>query len=185
VHIPTHILSGWCGGNLVPRFTARERVFCMVAGAAADVDGLGRVVSEGLYWEYHHRLGHNVFFAAVLAGVLAACSTRGRRGIAFAAYLALAHVHLVLDYFGSGPGWPLHYFWAASDLGIVNPRAWPFFSWQNLSAALALIAWTLVIAYRHGRTPVETITPRLDRKFVAQVRSFVASAVGKRSRDRA
>jgi hypothetical protein len=36
--------------------------------------------------------------------------------------------------------------------------------------ACALIAWTLVIAVRQGRTPVEMITPRLDRVFVAKVR---------------
>jgi hypothetical protein len=184
MHIPTHILSGWCVGNLLP-FTPRERVFCMVAAAVADVDGLGRIVSEAAYWDYHHRLGHNIFFATIVAGVMAAGSARQRRGIACVAYLALAHVHLVLDYFGSGPGWPLHYFWPASDVGIVNPRPWSFFSWQNLSAAFALIAWTLVIACRQGRTPVETLTPRLDREFVARIRRWVPLAVGKRSPDRA
>ena len=187
MHIPTHILSGWCVGNLLP-FTARERMFCMVAAAAADFDGLGRVISEELYWDYHHRLGHNVFFATLLAAGMAMMSNRrpgtpprGRRAIAFAVYLLLAHLHIVLDYFGSGPGWPLHYFWPASDVGIVNARAWPFFSWQNLSAAFALIAWTLVIAYGHGRTPVELITPRLDREFVARLRSVAATLGGKRA----
>ncbi len=184
MHIPTHILSGWCVGNLLPGFTARERMFCMVAAAVADVDGLGRIVSEDLYWDYHHRLGHNVFFAAFLAGVMAAASTRGRRGVAFAIYLLLAHVHIVLDYFGSGPGWPLHYLWPASDVGVVNPRAWPFFSWQNLSAAFALIAWTLVIAVRHGRTPVELVTPRLDQLFVTRLRSLVESFGRTRAADR-
>ena len=172
MHIPTHILSGWCIGNLIPRFGARERAFCMIAAAAADVDGLGRIISEELYWDLHHRLGHNVFFATLLAAGMAAASGPGRRGTALAVYLALAHLHLVLDYFGSGPGWPLHYLWPASDAGIVNPRAWPFFSWQNLSAAFGMIGWTLVIAFRQGRTPVELITPRLDRLFVARLRGL-------------
>ena len=185
MHIPTHILSGWCVGNLIGKFTARERMFCMVAAAVADVDGLGRIVSEELYWDFHHRLGHNVFFAAIVAGAMAAASTRGRRLVGFVIYLLLAHVHIVLDYFGSGPGWPLHYLWPVNDVGIVNPRAWPFFSWQNLSAAFALIAWTLAIAVRHGRTPVELITPRLDQVFVARLRSLVATTVGKRAADRA
>jgi LexA-binding, inner membrane-associated putative hydrolase len=185
MHIPTHILSGWCIGNLVPHFTPRERLFCMIAATAADVDGLGRIVSEELYWDYHHRLGHNAFFAQLLAAAMAMTSTRGRRGVAFLMYLVLAHVHIILDYFGSGPGWPLHYLWPASEIGIVNSRAWPFFSWQNLLAAFALIAWTLVIAWRQGRTPVEMITPRLDRGFVARLRSLLAGVVGKRAAHRA
>lgn len=183
MHIPTHILSGWCVGNLVPEFTARERMFCVIAAAVADFDGVGRVISEELYWDYHHRLGHNVFFATLLAAVMAAASTRGRRAIAFLIYLLLGHLHIVLDYFGSGPGWPLHYFWPASDVGIVNPRAWPFFSWQNLSAAFALIVWALVSAYRQGRTPVELITPRLDREFVERLRSPVFTFGRKRAPD--
>ena len=185
MHIPTHILSGWCIGNLVTRFTPRERMFCMVAATAADVDGLGRIVSEDLYWNYHHRLGHNAFFAIVLATAMAIASTRGRRGVAWLMYLALAHVHIALDYFGSGPGWPLHYLWPASDVGIVNPRAWPFFSWQNLTAAFALLAWTLLIGARHGRTPVEMITPRLDSEFVAKLRGLIGNVIGKRADDRA
>ena len=185
MHVPTHILSGWCVGNVVPSFTPRERMFCMIAATAADIDGIGRVVSEELYWDFHHRLGHNVFFAIIVSAVMAAVSTRGRRGIGLLVYLALAHIHIVLDYFGSGPGWPLHYFWPASDAGLVNPHAWPFFSWQNLAAAFALILWTLVIAYRHGRTPVEVITPRLDREFVTKLRLLAAGVIGKRAADRA
>jgi membrane-bound metal-dependent hydrolase YbcI (DUF457 family) len=160
-------------------------MFCMIAATAADVDGLGRIVSEDLYWDYHHRLGHNVFFALVLAAAMATASTRGRRGAALLMYVALAHVHIVLDYFGSGPGWPLHYLWPMSDVSIVNPHTWPFFSWQNLAAAFALIAGTLLIAARQGRTPVEMITPRLDREFVAKLRRLVANVIGKRAADRA
>ena len=165
MHIPTHILSGWCIGNLLP-LNGRERVFCMVAASVADFDGLGIIFGEEVYWDYHHKLGHNVLFAALLAGGLAAFSS-SRKGLAFIAYFLLAHLHLVLDYFGSGPGWPLYYLWPVSDMEIVNPRAWPFFSWQNILAAYALVAWTLWIAWRDKRTPLECLMPRLDRQLVA------------------
>jgi len=165
MHIPTHILSGWCVGNLVPSFTPRERALCMIAATAADLDGLGLIYSVEAYWAYHHKLAHNVFFAAIIAGILAAFSSR--KLLAFAVYLALAHLHLILDYLGSGPGWPIHYLWPISNREILNPRAWPFSSWQNYAGFVALLLWTLLIAVRYRRTPIEWLAPRLDRGFVS------------------
>jgi hypothetical protein len=48
--------------------------------------------------------------------------------------------------------------------------AWPFYSWQNITTAFALVAWTLVIARRLGRTPLESLMPRLDRQLVGYLR---------------
>ena len=45
MHIPTHILSGWCIGNVLP-LNGRERLFCMVAASVADFDGLGIIFGE-------------------------------------------------------------------------------------------------------------------------------------------
>ena len=163
MHIPTHILSGWCVGNLLP-FNRRERLFCMIAASAVDFDGIPIVFGEEAYWAWHHKVGHNVFFAALMAGLLGALSSR--RALAFASYFALAHLHLVLDFLGSGPGWPL-YLWPVSDLEVINPWAWPFFSWQNIVTAYALVAWTLWIAWRDRRTPLERLMPRLDQQLVA------------------
>jgi hypothetical protein len=171
MHIPTHILSGWCVANLLP-LTAKQRLACMVAATAADLDGISYALGETAYWDYHHAAGHNVFAAVVVAGVLAIL-TPPRRGLAFAAYVGLFHLHLVLDYFGSGPGWPIHYLWPVSRFSFRNPYAWPFFSWQNIATATALIAWAVWIAARVGRTPVELITPRLDGEFVAAVRRWM------------
>jgi hypothetical protein len=164
MHIQTHILSGWCVGNLFS-LTARERMFCMIAAAAADVDGLGRVISEEMYWDYHHKLGHGAAFGVLMAVMLASFSTHRARSCAV--YLALFHLHLVLDYFGSGPGWPIFYLWPLSSREWVNPHAWEFFSWQNIGAAVALIAWTVWIAVRQRRTPLEVLMPSLDRKAIA------------------
>ena len=166
MHVPTHILSGWCAANLLP-LTPRERVFCMVAAAAADIDGLGILLSEEMYWDYHHKLGHGIVFGLLLAGTMAAFSTR--RLLAFFGYLACFHLHLVLDYFGSGPGWPIHYFWPFSDAKWGNADAWPLSSWQNTTAAALLLAWTLWIAVRQRRTPLEVLMPSLDQKAIAWI----------------
>jgi inner membrane protein len=167
MHIQTHILSGWCAGNLVP-LNARERLLCMIAASAADVDGLGILVSQDLYWDYHHKLGHCAAFGVLLSVVLSSLSTH--RALSFVTYLALFHLHLILDYFGSGPGWPIFYLWPISNLEWVNPHAWEFFSWQNITAAVALIAWTVQIAVSRGRTPLELLMPSLDRKAVVWMR---------------
>jgi len=164
MHIQTHVLSGWCVGNLLP-LAARERLFCMIAAGMQDIDGIGRVLSEELYLDYHHTFGHCAAFGVLLSLILTAFSTH--RLLAFVTYLALFHLHLVLDYLGSGPGWPLYYFWPFSNAEWLNPHAWPFFSWQNIGSAFAMVGWTILIAVRQRRTPLELLMPSLDRKAVA------------------
>jgi hypothetical protein len=168
VHVQTHILSGWCAGCLVGRFTSRERLFCMLAASLPDVDGLSILAGQGVYWDYHHTLGHNLAFGVLLPLVLAGFSTQ--RLLGFVAYLALFHLHLVLDYFGSGPGWGIPYLWPFDGRLWMWRDAWPFYSWQNITTAFALVAWTLVIARRLGRTPLESLMPRLDRQLVGYLR---------------
>jgi hypothetical protein len=96
--------------------------------------------------------------------VLAAFSTR--RLLTFAACLALTHLHLLMDYFGSGPGWGIPYFWPFDKHVYLTPQAWAFYSWQNLSTAGLMFAWMLLIVDRKGRTPLEAIMPSLDRQLV-------------------
>lgn len=166
MHIPTHILSGWVVGNAVPGFTARERLFCMLAASLHDLDGLGIVFGERAYWALHHKLGHNVFVGVGMSLAFAAYSTR--RTLAFLVYLACFHLHLLMDYFGSGPGWAIHYLWPASDRGWRTSLAWELTSWQNRVAFAVLLLITIAIAWRARRTPLERLAPRLDAKLVGQ-----------------
>jgi hypothetical protein len=52
----------------------------------------------------------------------------------------------------------------------VNPWRWEFFSWQNMVAAYGLLLVTIVIAARQGRTPLEMLSPSLDRQLVGLAR---------------
>ena len=167
MHVQTHIMSGWCVGNWIG-MTARERLCCMIAASVADLDGLGILFGQEAYWNYHHKLGHNLAFAVMVSAVLAWFSLR--RVFAFALYMGLAHLHLLMDYFGSGPGWPLYYLWPFSSYTIVNRTAWEFYSWQNISAAGVLLILTIYIAVKLGRTPLESIMPHLDQELVAWLR---------------
>jgi hypothetical protein len=58
----------------------------------------------------------------------------------------------------------------------MNPHGWEFFSWQNLTAAWALVGWTVAIAYVCRRTPLEVLAPRLDAQLVRLGRRSVAGA---------
>ena len=161
MHIQTHILSGWCFGNLLP-LRARDRLLCMIAASAQDLDGLGILYSEELYWDLHHRLGHSLTAGVVLAAVLTIFATR--KVLGFLAFLVLFHLHLLMDYFGSGPEWLIHYYWPFNDHGFESAYVWPLFSWQNITAFVLLLGWTVWIGYRHRRTPLEVLMPSLDRK---------------------
>src|SRR3954470_6481050 len=104
MHVPTHIMSGWGVANLF-NLTARERFFCMAAASVEDIDGLGLVMgfNSDAYQNYHHTLGHNLTFILMVAAMFTIFSVHRIKPLLL--YIALGHLHLVMDYFGSGPGW--------------------------------------------------------------------------------
>jgi len=164
MHIQTHILSGWCLANVFP-LTPGQRLGAMIAASAADLDGLGILFGQEAYWKYHHALGHNLLFGLVLS-IGITLMTRGKLWL-FALFLGLFHLHLLMDFFGSGPGWPIAYLWPFSEQKWNNSRwSWAFYSWQNITTATMLVAWTVLIAIRKQRTPLEAIMPNLDRQLV-------------------
>jgi inner membrane protein len=172
MHVQTHIMSGWCVANCFA-LTPRERVFCMVAASIADVDGLGIVRGplSSAYLNYHHVLAHSLPFGLIACAVLTIFSTHRIKALVL--FLALFHLHLLLDYFGSGPGWDIFYLWPVSHFRIPNSYSWEFYSIQNISFAFLLFLWTLLIAVRAGRTPLEILMPNLDRQIVELLRKWL------------
>ena len=167
MQIQTHVMSGWCVASWFD-LDPRERFFAMIAAAAADLDGLGILVSYDAYAAYHHVLGHNLLFGIIVPALLTTFSTHRRK--AFWLFLGLFPLHLILDYFGSGPGWGICYLWPFSNWVILNPHAWEFVSWQNIFAAACFLLWIVVTAIKAGRTPLELPMPVLDQKMVRFLR---------------
>jgi inner membrane protein len=146
----------------------------MLAASVADTDGFGFFFGDEIYWRFHHVVGHNLLFGVVVAIVMTIFSTH--RAKASVLYFALFHLHLFMDYWGSGPGWTIPWLWPSAMWTWKNPQAWPLTSWQNVTAFVLLFAWTLWIAIRCGRTPIEQLAPRLDRAFVDALRKRILPA---------
>jgi inner membrane protein len=171
MHLPTHILSGWCIGSLF-RLNPRQRLFCMFAAVAPDLDGISFLFGQDAWWDIHHKWGHNLLLGIISAALLTTFSGRNapRKMLAAGVYLAIFHLHLLMDFYGSGFLWPIHYLWPFDAYGWTTPHAWDLNSWQNRLTAGLLLIWTIWIAGRHGYSPIELIVPRLNTIFIASTR---------------
>lgn len=163
-----HGAVGWLIGHRHP--DKRVRVTTAVAAVIPDVDGVGLVVSEDLYVQWHHKLCHGAAFAVVVA-VVAALVCRRHKPL-HAAVLALAayHSHIVMDLMGSGPGWPILYWWPWSSTEWLPSWQWDLASWQNAVFGFVTIVLCLACALTVRRTPVEVFSAKADAAVVEAIR---------------
>ena len=143
---------------------------CMIAATIPDVDGLGILFGQAAYERWHHVAGHGLPFCLVVCALMTAFTRRKplQRVLLLVLLTACFHLHLLMDYHGSGPGWPIVYFWPLSDFKFVNWDSWELSSWQNQLTALVLLLVTVLIGWRRRRTPLEVLMPSLDAKFVGR-----------------
>jgi hypothetical protein len=167
-------MAGWCLANVFAKFSVRERALGIFAAVLPDIDGLGIIGGNELYWDWHHKLAHNFLFGIIVSGVLAAFAES--RAKAFCVFLALFQIHLLMDFFGSGKGWGFYYLWPFSDKLIYTDYAWEFYSWQNIGSAAVLFVITVWIVLRKKRTPLESFMPSLDRQLVELANKGLESA---------
>ncbi len=181
MHPTTHILTGWCLAELTPALSRREKTAIVVAAAIPDLDGFGmflelatRDTARPLLWwtEYHHVLAHNLLFAALIAVVFGAITRSVRAGVA--SFLAV-HLHILCDLLGSrGPDeyqWPIPYLYPfRNEPQLVWSGQWHLNAWPNFVITAALLAVTLVLAWRRGYSVVGLISPRADRAFIGALR---------------
>ena len=174
----SHFLIGWTVANSVdiPR---RDRALVALSGILPDIDGIG-IMAELLtentkspliwYSKYHHVLGHNLMVGLILAVAVFMLSVR-RWMSAFLALLVF-HLHLLGDIAGSrGPDgyqWPIPYFFPFShDWKLTWDGQWQLNAWPNILVSLLMLALTLYIAWKRGRSPLEMISRQADTALVA------------------
>ncbi|AGC42329.1 hypothetical protein MYSTI_00980 [Myxococcus stipitatus DSM 14675] len=162
----------------------RDRILITCAGLAPDLDGLTLLAGEASYVRYHHVLFHGYVGALITAAVCMAMAKERAR----VALLALGafHLHLLCDLMGSGPGWPIHYYWPTSMREWFWAGQWDLASWQNAVIALVVTLACLACALRWRRTFVEVLSARWDvevtktlrRRFLSEPEASDSASTG-------
>lgn len=161
-----HLAAGWvlahCGG---PHETRRFRAVVVIAALAPDLDVLSYVFGERAYATYHHAVGHNLFFGALVSLICPAFFSGWRQRWKVLLFTQLAFwSHFLGDYFFTR--FPLEAFWPFSHKGYVysyriglDHPINTFFSYFSFVIFLAT-------ALMYGRTPLELLSPELDQRVV-------------------
>jgi membrane-bound metal-dependent hydrolase YbcI (DUF457 family) len=179
----SHFFIGWLTANAA-QVDRRERMLITVSGIIPDVDGLvilgdylaGNSMSRLELWaRYHHVLAHNIGFALLVA-VVAALLAR-RRGAVTALFVWISfHLHLLGDLIGSrGPDgyqWPIPYLLPFSnEWQWVWKGQWALNSRPNLLVTMLAVGASFYLAWKSGYSPLEMISDRVDRSFIAALRN--------------
>lgn len=159
-----HLQYGWWVAHW-KNLNRRERAAIALAGAACDLDGLSILAGGGAYYRYHHILFHNL--GSALALIPLAGIFFWRRPIVWLLAIFSFGMHVVEDYFTIP--WVMRP-WApfsASTINLDNHLpAWVVQYVFQTAAMLFILAMTVWIYLRHQRTPLEIISPALDRLLV-------------------
>jgi len=176
----THFLSGWVLSNCA-RLDQKDRALVTLACVIPDIDGLGiipeiltRNSTHPLLWFtlYHHSL-HNLAFALVVSAVAFVTATR-KWATALLALVSF-HLHLFEDILGSrGPDgyqWPIPYLQPfSSSLQFAWRGQWGLNAWPNVALTIALLFFTLWLAWRRGFSPLEMASAKADASLVTALR---------------
>lgn len=179
----THYLIGWSIANTAET-DKRSRALVTLAGVVPDVDGAGIIAEKltigtahPLYWwtEYHHTVGHNIFFGTFLS-ILCYSLAKSRRltaaGLAFVAF----HLHLLCDVLGSGgpdgDHWDVPYLWPVNKNRWISwSGQWELTAWPNVLITAVFIAIALRLAWKRGYSPIEMVSQSADAAVVTALRA--------------
>jgi hypothetical protein len=146
----------------------RERRMIMYSALLTDIDGIPGLVNPD-WMSLHHTFSHNLFFALVIAGIFSVLG-RSRRPELFVFCFASSILQVVLDNLTNDVSWSIMYFWPVwqKDFSLAN-----FSSWSHLNAfvkygvqgafMVAVLAGTVILYLRTGRTFIEVFSARLDK----------------------
>jgi inner membrane protein len=172
-----HFLSSWLVANALG-LGQRERRIVAIAGVIPDLDG-GGVLADMIntarhrptfyFDDFHHVLGHNLFFG-LLVTMCAYSLARKRKVATMGATLLVHHLHLLMDVAGSkGPDgfhWPIKYLYPFSTrFEITWLGQWDFNGWQNNSFFALLFLLSFVIVSKQRYSFIEVFSPKLDHAF--------------------
>ncbi|MDI6916998.1 MAG: hypothetical protein QMC80_04290 [Thermoplasmatales archaeon] len=64
-----HLLIAWFVANLFS-INLKERRLVLIAGVIAEVDAIGILFNEDLFYQYHHTFGHTILFGVIITVML-------------------------------------------------------------------------------------------------------------------
>lgn len=159
-----HLQYGWWFAHW-SEFSRRDRAVIALAGAGPDLDGLSMFGGPEAFHRYHHILFHNAGSALAVA-VMAGLAFRSRWKAGLLTSFAFA-MHVVEDYVTVG--WN-QYPWVPFSPSAVNLAdhvpGWVVQYVFQTAAMLFVLATTVWIYRRWGRSPLEILSPSLDRLLV-------------------
>jgi hypothetical protein len=146
-----------------------DRRLIVFSGIAPDIDGLTILAGNEAYGHWHHLVFHGFFSALLTAGI---CAIFAERKLLVAGMALLAfHLHLFCDLLGSGPGWPIAYFWPLSDHFYGWEGGWELVSWQNTVIGMVVTLTCLGAALFARRTFTEVFSVAADQQVVRAIRN--------------
>ena len=159
-----HLQYGWWFAHW-GKFGRRERAIIALAGAGPDLDGLSLLAGSDAFHKYHHILFHNV--GAVAGAMVIAGALLWRKPMALLLTVFAFAMHVVEDYVTVG--W-IQYPWRPISGSAVNladhlPN-WVVQGAFQYTAMAFIVGMSVWIYIRHRRTPLEIISPALDRLIV-------------------
>lgn len=159
-----HLQYGWWFAHWGD-FNRRERAAIALAGAAPDLDGLSFVAGGEAFYRYHHLLFHNL--GATLAVIALGGLAFWRRPRVWLLLVFAFAMHVVEDY--ATVGWD-QFPWKPFSASAVNLShllpPWQVQGVFQITAMVFIFGVTVWIYLRHRRTPLEILSPALDRLLV-------------------
>lgn len=164
-----HLLTGWVISE-VADLPQRNRNVIAYSAVVSDLDGLGILIdiltgATSFYAQYHHVVGHGIFFSIATA-IVAALISKQNIIATIALSILSFHSHLLLDVIGSGGPqgeiWPIYYFWPLYDASYEWSGQWALNSWRNFAYAAVIFFITFELCKRRRRTPFLLFSKRMD-----------------------
>jgi len=193
VQIAAHLVISWFSAEAAGFERARDRRIVALSGVAPDIDAvaypagylwfgfdLDRAYAE--VWEpFHHHYTHGIGFAVLTGGVawyFARAGPENNRRPLVVAVLAffISLMHVFCDVVGAGPGWPVYPLWPISDAAWSVPWSWNVSDWPNSAMTFAGLTVTLIYARIASRSPIESLSIRLDQWVVSVTRGEATMA---------
>lgn len=163
----THAALGWVIGHASPTSDRRLRAWCTAAAILPDLDAAAYLLGRTYYDKIHHTFGHNVFTGA-LCVALAAWHFWKRPARELWTAVVLVAVcfasHLLTD--AKLSGWLIHPWWPVSNAGYQFHPNYQLGDPINIWLMVLFMTLPFLLAFWKPVTPLELISPRLDRLVV-------------------